>query len=749
MLDPIELLARDDKWYLGCGDGIIFAPPFAQWLDAPGFWDEATFYQYAVAPLYTITFLDHDGRELSARLVDQRWTPAELTCRYALTGGIEATEVRTVQPGGVFVSEWRLHADVPISIHGVAWTAQDTDVLDIQSMQWDGSALGFVRELRDRRNVPLRLRAELTCLGGATSWSASLSERTALQPHWRLTPFGEQWRQESLPSRVRPMGITPDGLLYAAVHRALTRGVTDMNVTFAMRLTPDEAALSGHPRPRAYTPRSTAAVTAGAATLGGASRRRWQEMFDLAPRFTCSDPYFERYYWYRWYGLWLNAIAPGTGMYRYPTTCEGVGAFHQPIAYSAPCHVRELRWLSDPEPARGVLRTMFAHQRSDGSLHGRVYLNHLSQTDFYHADWGGAFLALDVVAPDEQFARELYPSLAKYADWLLSTRDRNNSGMIDVIDQYETGQEFMSRYLAVDPNADRYGWENRLQLKGIDATVYAYRVVQALESLAPRCGAPNDSARWRAAAERIARAVRERMWDPEAELFCDVDPKTGERSDVLAAVGFYPFLTDLAKEVHLGGLLRTLLDPSLFWTTYPVPSSALSDPQFSPIGEWKGKRHACPWNGRVWPMTNSHIVEALGTWATPARAELRSAAAHLLRRFVHMMFFNGAAERPNCFEHYNPFTGAPSTYRGIDDYQHSWVVDLIIQYVCGLRPDASGLTVDPLPLDFDMAELSDARIAGHIVSVRVERDSYDITVDGDRRRLRVGEPFRVQWREGR
>jgi hypothetical protein len=128
---------------------------------------------------------------------------------------------------------------------------------------------------------------------------------------------------------------------------------------------------------------------------------------------------------------------------------------------------------------------------------------------------------------------------------------------------------------------------------------------------------------------------------------------------------------------------------------------------------------------------------------------LRSAAAHLLRRFVHMMFFNGAAERPNCFEHYNPFTGAPSTYRGIDDYQHSWVVDLIIQYVCGLRPDASGLTVDPLPLDFDMAELSDARIAGHIVSVRVERDSYDITVDGDRRRLRVGEPFRVQWREGR
>lgn len=745
MLDPVELLARDDKWFLGCGDGIIFAPPFAQWLDAPGFWDEATFYQYSIGPLYTVTFLDHEGKELPARIVERRWTPAELTCRYHLAGAIEATEVRTVQPGGVFVSEWRLHSDVAMTVHGVAWTTQDTDVLDLDSVQWDGAALGFVRELRDRRNVPLRLRAELSCLGGATSWDASLSERTVVQPRWKFAPFAEHWRQESLPSRVRPFGIARTGLLYAAVHRALARGVTDMNVTFALRLTPTDNASVGHPRPRAYTPRSTAAVGAGYATLGGASRRRWQEMFDLAPRFSCSDPYFERYYWYRWFGLWLNAIAPGTGMYRFPATCEGIGAFHQPIAYSAPCHVRELRWLADPEVARGVLRTMFAHQRLDGSLHGRVYLNHLSDTDFYHADWGGAFLALDAVAPDEAFDAELYPLLARYAEWLLTTRDRSGSGMIDVIDQYETGQEFMSRYLAVDLNADRYGWENRLQLKGIDATVYAYALLRALEMIAQRRAAPNDSADWLAASQRIARAVRERMWSPESEIFCDVDPKTGERTAVRAAVGFYPYFTDLAQTQHAAGLTRTLLDPSLFWTTYPVPSSALSDTQFSAAAEWKGKRHACPWNGRVWPMTNSHVLEALGRWATPERPVLRKAAAHLLRRFIHMMFFNGDAERPNCFEHYNPFTGAPSAYRGIDDYQHSWVADLIIQYVCGLRPDQRGLTVDPLPLEIDMAELSETRVAGHNVSVRIDGDVFEATIDGDRHRKPLGDPLRIDW----
>ena len=61
MVEPLELLARDDKWYLGCGDGAIFAPPFPLWLDVPGFWDGATIYQVDVAPLFTVSALDGKG----------------------------------------------------------------------------------------------------------------------------------------------------------------------------------------------------------------------------------------------------------------------------------------------------------------------------------------------------------------------------------------------------------------------------------------------------------------------------------------------------------------------------------------------------------------------------------------------------------------------------------------------------------------------------------------------------------------
>ncbi len=57
-------------------------------------------------------------------------------------------------------------------------------------------------------------------------------------------------------------------------------------------------------------------------------------------------------------GLFLNALHGGVGNYRWPTVCEGIDFFHEPITYSAQCHVRELRWLDaerNCSPRRPIL----------------------------------------------------------------------------------------------------------------------------------------------------------------------------------------------------------------------------------------------------------------------------------------------------------------------------------------------------------------------------------------------------------
>jgi hypothetical protein len=323
-------------------------------------------------------------------------------------------------------------------------------------------------------------------------------------------------------------------------------------------------------------------------------------------------------------------------------------------------------------------------------------------------------------------------------------RDREGSGLFDVRDPYETGQETMSRYTAVDADADRSHFDYRLRLKGVDLTVYQYRLRRALARMAVALDRPTESRIHDVAAERIGDAVRRYMWDAAAGMFSDVDPRTMTRTGVRAAVCFYPYLTDIAGPDHLPGLERNLFDPAAFWTQWPVPSTAATDPTFDADADWKGVRQHCTWSGRVWPMTNSHVAEALGALATVAQPTLRARAADFLTRYLRLLFFDRDPARPNCFEHYSPETGWPSVYRGIDDYQHSWLNDLIIRFAAGVRPTHEGFVLDPLPLDLDRLSLSNLPFRGHRLSVQREGERVSVIVDARAPvETRLGSPVAV------
>ena len=315
MSDPLALLARADKWFLSAADGIAFAPPFPRWLDSPAFWDEATLPRYSFAPLFTVTAIDADGREVAMRPVARRWTPAELTVDYRLANGMMASEVRTVQPGGVFASEWLVQGLRHAPLHLVAWTARDATDVDRWTVGYDG-AFAFHSTIYDGRGEALSVRAELACYGETASWAGYLAARVPSVPRWDFTPFVEKWAGDGLPREVRLEGNSADAMLFGAVHRAIAVTTDGAWSTFAMRLTamnlPErEGAAAEVPRATIAVP--VAGVPAHAATLGGTNRRRWTEHFAHAPNFQCSDPYLEHYYWYRWYGLWSTALCHDAG----------------------------------------------------------------------------------------------------------------------------------------------------------------------------------------------------------------------------------------------------------------------------------------------------------------------------------------------------------------------------------------------------------------------------------------------------
>ena len=76
--ERLAALARPDKWYLGGGDGVIWAPPFPTWLHRPGFWDEAHVHYHPFAPLFSVAIIGPDGGEVPLSRRDVEWRPDRL-----------------------------------------------------------------------------------------------------------------------------------------------------------------------------------------------------------------------------------------------------------------------------------------------------------------------------------------------------------------------------------------------------------------------------------------------------------------------------------------------------------------------------------------------------------------------------------------------------------------------------------------------------------------------------------------------
>jgi hypothetical protein len=491
----------------------------------------------------------------------------------------------------------------------------------------------------------------------------------------------------------------------------------EAEVAFAFAAAPD-AALAAENLQQALA-EGTAAAT-----------RAWQDYYDRLPAFECSDPYLTKYYYYRWFGLRLFTYPGGEGNYRYPAIAEGLSYFRLPITYSAQCHILETRWMDSPAIGQGSLLNFIHNQRPNGGFAGHIYVSAKHEESFYHANWAN-IRYLHANHPDDDFLLEAYAGLSRYARYFDAERDPEGTGLYDIQNMYETGQEYMHRYVAVEEHADQDYWGSHFRLKGVDVAVYMYEIKRLLAWIADKRG---DGARneWAESAEKTKRAILEQMWDPDAEMFFDVDPRTGRRTGVKAAVCFYPYFTDIVDESHLRGLKKNLLDPDTFWTPFPVPSSSQDDPFFDHQARWKGQRRNCPWNGRVWPMTNSHIAEALAVSAQRFDDDLlREKATEFISRFVQMMFYDGDVDRPNCYEHYNPISGKACEYRGVDDYQHSWVNELLIKYVAGIRPEEEGVVIDPLPFGFEHVRIADVPVRGRRISIDIAGHRVRAYVDGE------------------
>ena len=102
--------------------------------------------------------------------------------------------------------------------------------------------------------------------------------------------------------------------------------------------------------------------------------------------------------------------------------------------------------------------------------------------------------------------------------------------------------------------------------------------------------------------ERVAGAVRRKLWDDGSGFFHSFDSREGRLLPTPTVSGFGPLLAGVASDGQAALLVERLQDPAQFATRVPVPSTAIGSPAFDPLRYWSGPS---------WPVTNWLIVRGL------------------------------------------------------------------------------------------------------------------------------------------
>ncbi|MDR5710051.1 MAG: trehalase family glycosidase [Armatimonadota bacterium] len=361
------------------------------------------------------------------------------------------------------------------------------------------------------------------------------------------------------------------------------------------------------------------------------SERRWREWFQAVPEV---DPRFRPTYDYAWYllraGL-LNTRYYLTREALIPSKVHYVGlwqwdAFFHALAYR---HV-------DPLLATDQFRVLFDHQRPDGRLPDCVFdegtVEYLEEptpgpvTKPPVAGW--ALWKVYETIQDADFVAELYEPLSRWQRWWTEQCDTDGDGLPEYHHPFSSGLD------------DSPLWDLGMPVVSPDLPTYLCLQAEALGRMARLLGEEKEAERWEAEADELVHRMVERLYDPETGLFWAyrITERGSERVPVLTPLSLLPLWTGRLVEEAVERLVGYLLDPQHFWTRYPVPSVARSDPRYRPDRMWRGP---------TWINLNYMLIEGL------LRCGRYTVARELCERTLELVALHSDIK-----EYYHPETGA-------------------------------------------------------------------------------------------
>lgn len=461
--------------------------------------------------------------------------------------------------------------------------------------------------------------------------------------------------------------------------------------------------------------------------------KEYEDFFKDFPEFVSDDPVLNKTWWYRMYILRNATSNPGYGLLQYRTVYEGRAhktnkdtpfstggwEFSRLISLSSPLHMTDYRWFNDKELLHEFVRGYYSCLTEEG-LNASVFVNHSGGSFANFLVW--AIYRMYLVDGDLEFVKEMLPMMKKNVDGVATQYASNNDSLIVEVKHQHTGKECQPSFWYFN-DYPQFSWErkrNFTPLKRVDSSIYHYLNTLGLSKMMEATG--NSEAKlYKDKAEKIAEELNIKSWDEESHFYYDLHHETDEKAMVKNIVGVYPYWAGITEKSRLDGF-NYVFDKEVFNTGCLFATTEQGNIAYSPIGAWKGLmtgRDSCMWNGPSWPYTNGIVLDAMGKQSRLNEHCYDTEFAKYLRDYSMQHYRYGNINFPYLVEQYNAVTGEDISDE--PDYNHSYYMDLIMNYVVGLDLREDEIVIDPIDIGLKKYDLSNLEIRGHKIEVHYDK----------------------------
>jgi len=415
-------------------------------------------------------------------------------------------------------------------------------------------------------------------------------------------------------------------------------------------------------------------------SLVATGKKYWIDFFNQqVPALKTKNKVITETYYHAWVTFWSNYMEGGDGLAPYPYMASSAFMYPNQFFWDEFFHSILLSDLNDPELPYQFLRNFHLAQAPDGGMPGGCSITQDFEKYYKEVSEHGSNdmqpIAVAVTLkylkdkpgwPEDKI-KAMYEMYNKYVLWLYKNKDKNRNGLVEYTNSFNSGADDSPRFDGLYPEGNHIGVMEAVE--GVEQNVWLSLMHYNLSEMAAMMGDSNASKAHKQKAAILEVKIEKYMWNEEDGMYYDLNTVTNKQIEVKSAFTFMSLFLKNARKDRIERLVKEhLINPKEFWTHYPVPSVALSEPTFT---------QGIMWRGPVWPNINWLICLGLD------QQGYKIIAKELAGKTVKMMGpqYEGdvCTRGPRFNEWFNPITG--EAYGNENMTWGCGAADLILRYL--------------------------------------------------------------------